>query len=64
MTNVVAAPREEILPPVDLDGLARKINLEHKAIVDAAKGVVPVFEVGNAVDLPQIAHPGTAWQFG
>jgi hypothetical protein len=63
-TNPAPPLTGEVLAPqaVDLDALARKINLEHKAIMDAAKGVVlRVIAAGEALITAQEAVEDGGW---
>jgi len=52
----------EVLPPVDLDALARRINLELNSIVDAAKGVVTkAIAAGEALNQAKAAIADCQW---
>jgi len=52
----------DVLAPVDLDALATKVSLEHKAIVDAAKGIVlRVIAAGEMLIAAQDAVPDGEW---
>ena len=50
------------VPPVDLDALARRINLELNSIVDAAKGVVTkAIAAGEALNQAKAAIADGQW---
>jgi hypothetical protein len=58
----VPARTGDVLPPVDLDALATKVSLEHKAIVDAAKGIVlRVIATGEMLITAQEAVEDGMW---